>query len=238
MGSVTQKVVRQSPVPVLVVREDSLLPAETQPGADHPLTALVTLDGSSLAEAALAPAAQVMAALAAPTQAKLHLLEVVPIMPTYGSMRSQTAFDGELREEEKQEAAAYLKTTMDRLQETISGDSNITMTSSVVAENDIAASILKVAEKPEHVNSEDVPACDLIAMATHGRGGLPRWLLGSVTERVMHTTKLPLLIVRPHGIEAKPIYKGAATTKDQAVKEEVVAVEAVHIELPPWPGLL
>jgi len=38
--------------------------------------------------------------------------------------------------------------------------------------------------------------CDVIAMATHGRGGLQRWAMGSVTERVLQGTKLPLLIVR------------------------------------------
>ena len=228
MGSVTEKVARQSPVPVLVVREESILPAETQPGAQHPLTALVTLDGSTLAEAALAPAAQVIAALAAPAQAKLHLLEVVSVMPSYGKLRSQAAFDSEMREEEKQKAAAYLKAATERLQETVPGNINIAITFSVEVETDIAESILKVAEKPEHVQSGDVPTCDLIVMATHGRGGLPRWLMGSVTERVMHTTKLPLLVVRPRSIEAKPIYKRAATAKDQAAK----------IELPPWAGLL
>ena len=36
----------------------------------------------------------------------------------------------------------------------------------------------------------------LIAMATHGRSGIDRWLLGSVTEKVMRGTKNPLLLVR------------------------------------------
>lgn len=237
MGSVTQKVVRQSPIPVLVVREDSILPAETQPGAGHPLSALVTLDGSTMAEAALEPAAQVIAALAAPTPAKLHLVEVVSVMPTYGRLRSLAAFDAELREEERQKAEAYLKKVMDRLHETMPGELNLTVTSSVLVETDVAETILKVAGQPEHREGGDVPTCDLIAMATHGRGGLPRWLLGSVTERVMHTTKLPLLVVRPREIEAKPAYKRAATGKDGAAKEGVIEMEAVKIELPPWTGL-
>ncbi len=38
--------------------------------------------------------------------------------------------------------------------------------------------------------------CDVFTMATHGRGGLQRWAMGSVTERVLQGTKLPLLIVR------------------------------------------
>ncbi|HEX6481876.1 MAG TPA: universal stress protein [Ktedonobacteraceae bacterium] len=237
MGSVTQKVVRQSPVPVLVVRQDSATPGETRPGAEHPLTALVALDGSTLAEAALEPAAQVLAALAAPAQAKLHLVEVVSIPPSYGKLGSQIAFDAEIREEERQKAEAYLKSVKDRLHETIAGDLNLTVTSSVLVKTDVAETLLTVAEQPEHVKGGNVPTCDLIAMATHGRGGLPRWLLGSVTERVMHATKLPLLVVRPREIEAKPAYKRTATAKDGAVKEGVVEVGAVRIELPPWTGL-
>jgi nucleotide-binding universal stress UspA family protein len=38
---------------------------------------------------------------------------------------------------------------------------------------------------------------DLIAMTTHGRAGVPRWLLGSVTEKVLRASQVPLLIVRP-----------------------------------------
>lgn len=38
---------------------------------------------------------------------------------------------------------------------------------------------------------------DLIAMTTHGRTGLSRWMLGSVTEKVLRASPVPLLIVRP-----------------------------------------
>jgi nucleotide-binding universal stress UspA family protein len=37
---------------------------------------------------------------------------------------------------------------------------------------------------------------DLIAMTTHGTGGISRWLLGSITNRVLHATQIPVLIVR------------------------------------------
>jgi len=37
----------------------------------------------------------------------------------------------------------------------------------------------------------------LIALATHGRGGFQRWMVGSITERVLDGTRLPLLILRP-----------------------------------------
>jgi nucleotide-binding universal stress UspA family protein len=38
---------------------------------------------------------------------------------------------------------------------------------------------------------------DLVAMATHGRGGLTRLLLGSVADDVLHGVHVPLLLYRP-----------------------------------------
>jgi nucleotide-binding universal stress UspA family protein len=43
---------------------------------------------------------------------------------------------------------------------------------------------------------------DLIAMSTHGRSGIGRWLLGSVADKVVHGAKMPVLLVRPD--ESKP----------------------------------
>lgn len=45
---------------------------------------------------------------------------------------------------------------------------------------------------------------DLIAMCTHGRSGLSRWFFGSVTEKVLRGTHLPLLLVRPPGLVGPP----------------------------------
>jgi nucleotide-binding universal stress UspA family protein len=40
---------------------------------------------------------------------------------------------------------------------------------------------------------------DLIAMSTHGRSGMARWLIGSVTDKVILGAKIPVLVVRPAG---------------------------------------
>jgi len=37
---------------------------------------------------------------------------------------------------------------------------------------------------------------DVIAMSTHGRTGPARWLLGSIAERVVHSSKVPVLLIR------------------------------------------
>jgi nucleotide-binding universal stress UspA family protein len=60
--------------------------------------------------------------------------------------------------------------------------------------------ITKLAEQTE--GAEYADGYTLIAMTTHGLRGLRRVVMGSVTEQVLDSTKLPLLIVRPHETEA------------------------------------
>ena len=47
------------------------------------------------------------------------------------------------------------------------------------------------------VNEADAVEDTVVAMSTHGRTGLGRWIMGSVTDRVLHTTMAPLLVVHP-----------------------------------------
>jgi nucleotide-binding universal stress UspA family protein len=63
----------------------------------------------------------------------------------------------------------------------------------------LGASIEVVVGHParEIVNHAERGDYDLIALATHGRSGLERWTHGSVADQVLHTTKVPLLLVRP-----------------------------------------
>jgi nucleotide-binding universal stress UspA family protein len=56
----------------------------------------------------------------------------------------------------------------------------------------------------EIVGFAEQEGVDLIAMSTHGRSGLSRWFFGSVTEKVLRGTHLPLLLVHPPGVEAMP----------------------------------
>ncbi len=60
-------------------------------------------------------------------------------------------------------------------------------------------------------------SCDLMAMATHGRGGLQRLALGSVTEQVLGATRLPLLVIhaRPPG---ESFAEGASPNRNGALK--------------------
>jgi nucleotide-binding universal stress UspA family protein len=63
-------------------------------------------------------------------------------------------------------------------------------------EGDAALAIVDIAEKV---------GAELIAMTTHGRSGVRRWTLGSVAERVIHSTNLPVLLVRNETLLNGPI---------------------------------
>ena len=74
-------------------------------------------------------------------------------------------------------------------------DLNLLVTWSVTQAQDIAETIVTTAE--EKIGSSGENSSDILAMATHGRGGLERWVMGSFTERVLNATRLPMLIIRP-----------------------------------------
>ena len=197
LGSAAQKVVRHSPVPVFVLREGEFVPPVSHADAARPTSVLVALDGSLLAEAALVPAANLVAALAAPGKGALHLMQVIKPLAT----TADEGFTTQLNEEAVERAKAYLMAMKERLQETLKG-LNLSITWSIALDADAADAITSTAEQEEQEGgAEGFTGCDLIAMSTHGRGGLERWVMGSVTERVLGATKLPLLVVRPEKVK-------------------------------------
>ncbi len=109
LGSVAQKVARHSPLPVLLLRERSPESIDLQADRTHALRALVALDGSSFAEAALMPAAHLITALASPGQGALHLAQVVNLPPD-GDKVDYEKPGSDMREQAMQEAANYLST--------------------------------------------------------------------------------------------------------------------------------
>jgi len=62
----------------------------------------------------------------------------------------------------------------------------------------IETAVLDGSPSREIVRYAEREACDLIVMGTHGRGGIDRLLLGSVAERVVRSSNVPVLTVR-HG---------------------------------------
>ena len=138
---------------------------------------LVPLDGSVLADAAL-PYAEVLArALAAP----LRLVAVVEPAPV-GLLGQPSEVQAHLEQADRQRLGQHLSTTADALR---AGGLEVTVTLDL---GDPSNRILAVAD------AHDVA---MIVMATHGRGGAARWLVGSVADKVMRLSTRPVLLVRP-----------------------------------------
>lgn len=176
---------RRIPIPMLLLKQ--LESAHVLEELAQPLQALIPLDGSELAEAALAPLLSLVAALSPEGKGVLHLLRVIDVPAYNGNTRGQAL----IGKHERAKAQSYLDAVTQRLQEETQGKMLLTITSSVIINSDVPTTIRQQAEA-EH--------CHLIALATHGRSGLLRVLLGSVTEQVIDHSSLPLLVTRPQGL--------------------------------------
>jgi len=193
LGSVAHRIVHQSFIPVLVLRANKPMLHIPRTDATRPLRALVPLDGSPLAEAALIPAANLVTALAAPAPGALRLIQVVKHLSPTGD----EGFTALLNKEAMEHAKTYLASVKERTKETLK-DLKLSITWSITNDSDVADAIIGTAEHgQQQEETEGASGCDLIAMSTHGRGGWERLVMGSVTERVLSATRLPLLVVRP-----------------------------------------
>jgi nucleotide-binding universal stress UspA family protein len=219
LGSVADHIARHITTPVLILREGATLPATA---TKQPVRALVALDGSPLSESVFEPVAYLVAALATTTsqQGELHLLRVVDLPFGSGKLKSQAYVDSKTRDEAVKDAQDYLETLTTRLEKGGLVELDITVKTKVESDPDVAEAIIK--------QTEDGPV-DLIAMATHGRGGMQHFVMGSVTERVLHHSNLPLLIVRPPKEQ-----KSGKKEKD----EQDVKVEVTEVDVHSWVGLL
>ncbi len=175
LGSVAEQVLRRTPVPLLLVR-----PTGERVESIVYRTIVVPLDGSSFAERALEPAERIAAA----TQAEVLLIAIAPSIDPIGLAKGEVEPPWRLAEHEPEVAciAAYLQRQVERLRHAGVAARAFTLS------GDPAPTIVQFSV--EH-------AADLIVMATHGRGGLARLLLGSVANAVLHQARLPIMLVRP-----------------------------------------
>jgi len=209
LGSVAEKVARHSPIPVLVLHEDGPKLTTIPATPTQPVRLLVPLDGSALAEAVLTPAVHLCAALAAPGRGALHLARVLRLPPV---PEVEHEYMARMHESARADAKAYLQTITARLQQGEAASFGLTVSASVHMQADVAETLIRVAELGEGVEaSERFDACDAIAMATHGGSNIAYWVMGSVTERILHGSKLPMLIVRPKEVVSKASQGGDQT---------------------------
>ena len=191
LGSVAHTLAHESTVPTLVLHEHEAAALLAPTDEARPLRVLVPLDGSPLAEAALEPAAHLAASLA--NQGELHLTQVVKPRRPFAKQSLESSSNAEL----SARASTYLTQAADRWQ-AMAKKLGISISWSVKLGADIASALLSQAEPgAQGQGTADSRGCDLIAISTHGRHGLERWVMGSIINRLLNTTKLPLLIVRP-----------------------------------------
>jgi nucleotide-binding universal stress UspA family protein len=200
LGSIAQKIARHAPIPVLILRGESPALAAPPVAGAAPRQVLVPLDGSPLAEAALQPAIEAATALGGPAVVRLLRVVSLPVVHTFpGYLPPIEDFKIIAREEVRRDAISYLTSVAERMRGTLPAASAISIETSAVFAMDVAAAIIEIAEGHDETqyHTGGAPAT-LIGMATHGRGGVARWAMGSMTERVLQGTNLPTLVVRPH----------------------------------------
>lgn len=186
LGSVAERILRRSPIPVLVVRP--FWSYEVQPGMRPEEAAvrniLVPLDGSDLSLKVLPRAME----LAVVFGARVVLLHVLP--PGIEKEPIKTPSDRDVAGAQLEELSAKLRAA------------------------DISVLTLVDEGDPAHVIGDVVRYhdIDVVAMTTHGRSGLSRLVTGSVTETVIRQSRVPVLVVRAQET-AKKIRARAAAAK-------------------------
>jgi len=188
LGSNTDELIRTLPIPLIAVH----------PGGDAPDLSkeyrvqhmLVPLDGTPFGEDIL----ESTTSFAKVMGADLTLLRVVtPVYPVtlpaepaiFGSVATDIMDRVEkMHADLRKDASAYLETIANRLRA-----DGLKVQTRVSVDEQPGIAILEAAKPP----------IDMIAIETHGRGGLSRLLLGSTADKVIRGSPLPILVHRPKG---------------------------------------
>ena len=177
LGSVAEKVLRGAANPLLLVRATEQAKVDGKAGFK---TVIVPLDGSELAESVLPTVTH--AAKALDLEVLLFRAYHVPYNAYAGDDGYYAVNYDELISGVRDEANDYLAKKVAELKK-----EGIEKVSSMSAEGFAGDEIIGLGRKtPE----------GLIAMCSHGRSGLKRWVLGSVTETVVRHTVDPMLVLR------------------------------------------
>ena len=149
---------------------------------------LLPLDGSDVSESALTPARNVAQAFGA----RLHLLQVLSSTDQFALTRGMdygalnSGYSQNLIDEVIAAQSAGVEEYLDGVAAGLRADGVDVVTAT--ADGTAADRIIEYAE---------AEGIDLIVMSTHGRGGVRRFLVGSVTDRVIRSTNLPVLVAHP-----------------------------------------
>jgi len=178
LGSVTDSLIRHTTIPILVVKPPT---SYLNPQINEAFKRIVVpLDGSTLAEQILP---RVMA-LASIEEAEITLLNV--LIPQSHAQKEIVDPSLPWWDKDIADARSYLFRIASKLRR-----NGMAVTTDVVIGENIASAIGDFAGRQR---------ADLIAIATHGRGGLARMLRGSVATAVMHSASMSMLVLKPDSV--------------------------------------
>ena len=166
LGSVAELTLRESPVPVMTVHEETVIDTDIS-------SVLVPTDGSECAHTAVDHAGE----LARSVDATLHIIYVVEIGQVPNGDRVQR-----LREAIEEIGEKALDLALEQVQ-----SSTYLPTETSLLNGPPYLEIARYAEEND---------IDCIVMGTHGRKGIRQFLLGSVTERVVRRVDVPVISVQ------------------------------------------
>jgi nucleotide-binding universal stress UspA family protein len=187
LGSVTDSLIRHTTIPVLVVKPPT---SYLNPRVSEAFKRIIVpLDGSVLAEQILPR----VVALAKLEDAEITLLNV--LIPQSHSQKETADPSLPWWDKDISVAKKYLFHIAGGLRR-----NGVAVTTDIVIGENVANAIGDFAARER---------ADLIAIATHGRGGLARMLRGSVASAVMHSARTSMLVLRPgHVAElATPLFE-------------------------------
>ena len=161
----------------------------------------VPLDGSPLSEFAIPAALE----LATKFDSEITLLRVITSTMLFDSVPEVTNIElmMAVRNESRERVETYLRGLKGSLRQ-----QGYVVHAQMVIDQTPADAILDVSEALGN---------DVIVMSTHGRGGLSRWVYGSVADKVLRKCHIPVLLVRPDN----EVLEEAADTPELALEREV-----------------
>lgn len=180
LGSVTDRVLHSTTTPLLILQPEDLTDASLGSGFVQHI--VVPLDGSTISESAVEPASE----LARATGAELVFTEVVKL-PVYGmdmgglgygSVHYAEEMDTKLQEESAQR---YLQRFVEDAE-----------TAGLKARAQV-----RVGNPSIQIVDEAAAEGSIVVMATHGAGGIKRWVVGSVTDKAVRSAHRPVLVIPP-----------------------------------------
>ncbi|WP_435147444.1 universal stress protein [Halobaculum sp. P14] len=189
LGSTAENVVRSSTVPVFTVHGEEGVPGGA--GRGNYERVLLPTDGSDAAE----PAEDVAVSFASTFDAALDVLSVVDSASLATSTTPDVGGIGGLGESTVTAVEDHLEALAERAVDTAREKAEA---AGVDADGDVVVGrpherILERAEETE---------ADVIVIGTHGRGGIERFVLGSVAEKVVRLAERPVLVVPSVAAEA------------------------------------